>query len=133
MNTKLLVGFLGALLLVVGCVKTVNERHTAGVPWVKDTVTGHYERPLDQVFDAAKEVIGSNGKLLNESVIHAGETNVVKTAQGKVNDRTVWVRVENADPNVTGVSVQTRTPGGGSDINLAHEIEKQIALKLATH
>jgi hypothetical protein len=28
------------------------------------------------------------------------------------------------------VTVQTRTPGGGSDIDLAHEIEKQIALKL---
>jgi hypothetical protein len=28
------------------------------------------------------------------------------------------------------VTVQTRTPGGGSDIDLAHELEKQIALKL---
>ena len=131
MKTKLYMAVLGGLILAVGCVKTVNNRTTAGVPWVKDTVTGHYERPLDQVFDAAKEVVTANGKLLNESVIHGAETNLVKTAQGKVNDRTVWVRVESADPNVTAVSVQTRTPGGGSDINLAHEIEKQIALKLA--
>jgi hypothetical protein len=129
MNTKLVVGLLGVLILVAGCVKTVSDRHTAGVPWVKDTVTGHYERPLDQVYDAAKEVVKTNGRLLNESVIHA-ETNVVKTVQGKVNDRTVWVRVEQADPNVTAVAVQTRTPGGASDINLAHELEKQIALKL---
>jgi hypothetical protein len=130
MKTKFCAAVVGALILVIGCVKTVNERHTAGVPWVKDTVTGHYERSLDQVFDAAKEVVKANGRLLNESVIHA-ETNVVKTAEGKINDRTVWVRVEAAEPNVTGVSVQTRTPGGGSDINLAHEVEKQIALRLA--
>jgi hypothetical protein len=57
-------------------------------------------------------------------------TNVVKTVEGKVNQRTVWVRIEAIDPKVTAVTVQTRTPGGGSDIDLAHEIEKQIALKL---
>ena len=130
MKKKIFLALFGAGLLSAGCVSTVNDRHTAGVPFVKDSVQGRYERPLDQVFDAAKEVVKANGRLLNESVIH-GETNVVKTAEGKINDRTVWVRVEAAEPNVTGVSVQTRTPGGGSDINLAHEVEKQIALRLA--
>jgi hypothetical protein len=31
---------------------------------------------------------------------------------------------------VTEVIVQTRTAGGGADLDLAHELEKQIALKL---
>jgi hypothetical protein len=54
----------------------------------------------------------------------------VKTVEGKVNQRTVWVRVEAVDPKVTEVTVQTRTPGGLSDIDLAHQLEKEIALKL---
>ncbi len=76
-----------------------------------------------------KEVVKFNGTLVNESILY-GETNAVKTVEGKVNQRTVWVRVEAVDPKVTAVVVQTRTPGGGSDLPLAHEIEKQIALKL---
>ena len=38
--------------------------------------------------------------------------------------------LENFTQDDEGVTVQTRTSGGGSDIDLAHEIEKQIALKL---
>lgn len=96
---------------------------------MKDTVYGNYEKPLDQVFEAAKEVIRFNGALLNEGIVH-NETNMVKTVTGRVNQRSVWVRVEQLEPKITGVSVQTRTQGGGTDLNLAHEIEKQIALKL---
>ncbi len=100
-----------------------------GVPFIKDSVEGHYERPLDQVYDAAKEVVKFNGTLVSESILHT-ETNMVKTVEGKVNQRSVWIRVEAMDPKVTGVAVQTRTKGGGTDIDLAHELEKQIALKL---
>ena len=129
MKIMILVSLLGALLVGVGCVKTVAGRNTGGVPFIKDTVEGRYERPLDEVFKAAKDVIIANGVLSNESILH-GETNTVRTAEGKVNLRTVWVRVEGVEPKVTAVAVQTRTQGGGSDIDLAHEIEKQIALKL---
>jgi hypothetical protein len=55
---------------------------------------------------------------------------MVKTVTGKINQRSVWIRVEQLEPKVTGVTVQARTQGGGSDLNLAHEVEKQIALKL---
>jgi hypothetical protein len=129
MKEKFFLLLLGATLITVGCVSTVNDRHTAGVPFIKDRVEGRYERPLDQVYDAAKEVVKFNGALVNESILHT-ETNMVKTVEGKVNQRTVWVRVEALDPKITGVAVQTRTSGGGSDLDLAHEIEKQIALKL---
>ena len=129
MKTSLSVLLLGAILVAAGCVRTVSERSTFGVPGIKDRVEGRYERPLDEVFKAAKDVIIANGVLNNESILH-GETNTVKTAEGKINLRTVWVRVEGVEPKVTAVSVQTRTQGGGSDIDLAHEIEKQIALKL---
>jgi hypothetical protein len=129
MKQKLFLIALGAAILSAGCVGTVTGRHTGGVPFVKDTVEGRYERPVDQVFEAAKEVVKFNGTLVNESILH-NETNTVKTVEGKVNQRNVWVRVEAADPKITAVSVQTRTLNGGSDVDLAHEIEKQIALKL---
>lgn len=117
------------VLAGAGCVSTVDERTAAGVPFIKDRVQGRYERTVDQVASAAKEVIKSNGVLVNESILY-NQTNAVKTIEGKVNQRTVWVRIEAIDPKITAVTVQSRTPGGGSDIDVAHEIEKQIALKL---
>ena len=44
--------------------------------------------------------------------------------------RTVWVRIEEADPKVSKVTVQVRTNGGGADIELASEVDKRIALQL---
>jgi len=129
MKLKIFVSSIGAALLLAGCVGTVTGGKTPGVPFVKDTMEGRYERPLDQVFEAAKEVVKFNGTLVNESILH-NETNMVKTVEGKVNQRSVWVRVEATEPKVTTVVVQTRTVNGGSDIDLAHEIEKQIAIKL---
>ena len=129
MKEKIFLSLIGESLIGAGCVPTVTGRTSVGVPFIKDSVEGYYERPLDQVYDAAKEVVKFNGALVNESILHT-ETNMVKTVEGKVNQRSVWIRVEAMDPKVTGVAVQTRTKGGGTDIDLAHEIEKQIALKL---
>jgi hypothetical protein len=101
------------------------------VPFIQDTINDRYNRPLDEVHKAAIEVIKFNGTLVNESIMHT-ETNMVKTVEGRINQRNVWVRVEQEDPKTTLVKVQTRTPGGVSDIDLAHEVSKQIALKLVT-
>ena len=57
---------------------------------------------------------------------------LVKTVEGRINQRNVWVRVEQVDPKVTSVKVQTRTPSGGADLDLAHQVEKEIALKLVS-
>ncbi len=121
-------GLLGVLLVGAGCVSTVTDRSTGGVPFVKDSVQGRYERPVDQIFQAAKEVVNSMGAVGNETILY--QTNVVKTITGKVNQCNVWIRVEPEDAKITAVTVQARTPGGRGDMDLAHEIEKQIALKL---
>ncbi len=130
MNTKILAILFGTAILAVGCISTVNQRTTPGVPFIKDKITGRYQRSVDQCFTAAKEVVSSLGTLVNESTLY-NQTNTVKTVEGKVNQRSVWVRIEPVDQTITQVVVQTRTPGGGSDLDLAAEIEKQIALKLA--
>jgi hypothetical protein len=133
MNTKIFAGLFGLAILAVGCVSTVTGGKTAAVPFVKDKIESRYERPPEQVFQAAKEVIAYNGALVTEGTLF-GQTNAmggsVKTIEGKVNQRTVWVRIEQVDPKVTAVAVQTRTSAGGTDIDLAAEIDKQIALKL---
>jgi hypothetical protein len=132
MKTRILVVMVGALMVVSGCVNTVDGRKTAGVPWIKDSIEGRYERPPEEIVRAAKEVISRIGVVNNEGTIYVqdNQTGHVRTVEGKVNQRSVWVRIETISPTVTAVTVQTRTRGGGTDIDLAHQIDKEIALKL---
>ena len=115
----------GLAALVSGCVSTVDGRSQAGMPFIKDKVEGRYERPAAQVFEAAKQVLAYNGTLTAENTIN-------KSLEAKVNQNSVFVKVDEIDSAkpVTGVTVQTRAKGGGTDLDLAHEIEKEIALKL---
>src|SRR5437867_3169192 len=129
-NFAALIGIVTVVLGLVGCIATQDGKHQAGVPFVNDSLEGRYERPPDQVYDAAKAVLLYNGTLINESRLHTS-TNAVQTLEGKVNQRTVWIRIEALDPKITSVVVQARTKGGWKDINLVHELEKQIALKLS--
>jgi hypothetical protein len=76
-------------------------------------------------------VIKFNGAIARESILNPG-ANQVKTIEAKVNGRNVWVRVEPVDTKVTSVTVQVRTKGGGSDLELTQELQKQIAVRLAT-
>jgi hypothetical protein len=131
MKTKIFfaAGAAAVILAVAGCVDTVTNKQTIGIPLVRDSVEGRYERSVDQVFQAALGVMQHAGTLVSEATLH-GQTNTVKTIEAKVNQRNVYVRVESVAPNITGVAVQTRTPGGATDIGLAHELEKEIALAL---
>lgn len=136
MKIKLLAVVAGIACLAVlgtGCVSTVSGGSTVGVPFTKDRIEARYQRPLDDVYDAAKQVIQNKGVLVNETILH-GQTNavnnIVKTIEGHVNQSTVWVRVAQVEPKVTDVTVQARTVNGGSDIDLAAQIDKQIALNL---
>lgn len=126
---NLILGVAALSVLAAGCVRTVNDRKTAAMPFVKDKVEARYERPVAQVHDAAKQVIQFNGTLLRDSSL-LGNSNTTFAVEGKVNQRTVWVRVEAIEPRLTLVQVQARTGAGLTDIDLVHEIDKQIALRL---
>jgi hypothetical protein len=106
-----------------GCYKTMDNRSKMGVPFKKDRISGQYERNIDQVQAAARSVIGYNGTAISDDVIN-------RVLVGKIDTRTVYVKLTELEPNLTGVTVQARTKGGGADIDLAAEIEKQIALNL---
>ena len=113
-------------VLLTGCVSTVDGHMKMGVPLVKDKIESKYQRGIPQLIAAAKVVLARNGTLVSDDTIN-------NTVTARVDTRTVWVKVTEVDPNVSGVTVQARTKGGAPDVDLASEIDKQIALHLATN
>jgi hypothetical protein len=130
MKTKMLLALLGGLVLVAGCVSTVDDRHAFALAPGKDKFENRYERPVDQVYAAALQVVKASGVIERESVVSPGP-NAVRTIEAKVNGRSVWVRVEPVDAKVTAVTLQVRTSGGGTDQDLAQQLTNQIGIKLA--
>jgi hypothetical protein len=130
MNKIIFAALVGTALITGGCVKTVSDTHAPAVWFGKDRVEGRYERGIDQVYRAAFTVIGKNGVVVTEYIPH-DTSNGVRSLMGKVNDCKVWVRVASEDdPKITSIVVEARTKWGNSNIELAHELEKEIALQL---
>lgn len=130
MKNIIFAAFVAVAVIGTGCVKTVSGTHTFASSIGKDSVGGRYQRSVDQVYQASVSVIQANGVLLTEFIPH-DDTNTVRSLQGRVNERNVWIRVEAVDPRVTAVDVEARTKWGLRDIELVHELEKEIALQLA--
>jgi hypothetical protein len=120
----------GAAVITAGCVHTVSDTNALATTWSQDSVSGRYERSVDQVYQASISVIQQNGVILTEFIPH-DTTNTVRSLQGRVNDMKVWVRVTGVDTKVTQVDVEARSKWGLSDVDLSHELEKEIALQLA--
>jgi hypothetical protein len=118
-----------AVLSGAGCYKTKEGRYRAGMPFSKDTIESRYERPVDQVYQAAKATMEYNGALTAEGSTASGDT-AARTLTGKVNNRSLWVQVDEVEPRITRVQVQARKGVGRGDVDLAAEIDKQIALRL---
>ena len=115
-------------LITAGCVGTVSGSYAPGFP-TKDSVVGRYQRPLDQVYSAAIQVVNNNGVLLTEFIPH-DTTNTVRAVKARIDKEDVFIRVEAVDPQITQITVQARTTMGG-DVEEAHELEKEVALQLA--
>lgn len=130
MKMKFLAAVAGAGMAigVVGCVGTVSGTHTAGF-YVTDSVQGRYQRSLDDVYNAAVQVVHNNGVLDTEYIPH-DTTNTVRALEATIDKEKIYMRVEAVDPQITQVTVQARTTMGG-DVDEAHELEKEIALILA--
>jgi len=111
--------------VATGCQSTPDGRKRAGVPFVKDTIQSRYQRPVAQIFAATRQVLELNGTL-------TGENTISSTLEAKVDNRNVIVTVDEVEPGVSRVLVEARRKGGAADIDLAAEIDKQIALRLAT-
>jgi hypothetical protein len=130
MRITILLGLMATLIISTGCVSTASGTKTAAVPLVRDSVEGRYERPVPQVYEAAKEVMRFNGQLTREVTRYTDDGVTVMALEGMVQDRKIFMGVKQEDQSVTSIKVQVRTSAGGTDLSLAHELEKQVALKL---
>ena len=130
MKTKILMAFAAIALMTAGCVTTVSDTKVPGNPVGRDAVAGRYQRPVDEVYRAAIQVINNDGTLLTEYIPH-DTTNTVRAFMGRVNENKVWMRVEAVDPQITQITVEARTKWGNQDLDMAHELEKEVALQLA--
>lgn len=111
--------------ILTGCYSTLDGRSKMGTPaFVKsDKIVSKYARSLDEVHAAARKVIEYNGVL-------TGDDRVINTLTGIIDTSMVQVRMESLEEGVTQVVVMARTKNGGTDLPLAAEIDKQIALQL---
>ena len=127
MKLKILISFavLAVSVLLTGCVSTVDGHMKMGMPLVKDTIQSRYQFPVAKLVKAAQAVLANNGTLVSNDTIN-------NTITARVDTRTVWVKVTEIDAQISGVVVQVRTKSGAADVDLASEIDKQIALQLAT-
>lgn len=108
-----------ALLTSTGCYSTQDGRVKAGVPFSKDSITSRYEAPMARIHDAAIAVIKKNGTITNDDKI----TNVI---QGMVDGNRVWIKLDDSEPKLTKITIQVRGGGGGANVDLASEMDKQI-------
>jgi hypothetical protein len=124
-NSFWLLTILALAFVAGGCVSTVDNRKMAGNPLVKDKIIRVYERPVLATWAAAKDVLAANGTIIHEDVMQS-------TLTAKIDTRTVLVKVEAVDAKMSRVTTQVRTRMRNSDLDLGGEIDKQIALRLAT-
>lgn len=129
MNIKKLALLVAAAMNLVlwgsGCVSTVDGHMKPGMPFTRDKIVSRYERTYSQVNSAAKTVLTHNGVMI-------GDDSIKRTLSAKVNNRTVWVKLDEIEPNLIQVTTQVRTKAGMADVELSSEIDKQIALQLAS-
>lgn len=107
----------------LGCYSTPEGRFKPGVPLAKDTLEYRFQRPVSEIFGASKEVLKFNGTLTGENTIN-------NSLIARIDTRTVWVQVDEVEPQVSRVRVTARKKAGTPDIDLASEVATQIALRL---
>lgn len=112
-----------ASLLLTGCVETVDGRHRAGVPFIKDRIEGSYNRPATEVLAAAREVLKQQGSLTSED-------NVRSSLQGVVEKANIWMAVTSVEKG-SRLVVQARR-NGIADLELAAHLEKSVGIRLAS-
>ncbi len=129
MKTVIKLALLGMACGVVGCVNTVTQTHPGPGPAYRDRVEARYQKPVDQVFEASKRALTTYGNITTEGKVLA-TTNDVRVIEGLVNGRSIYMRVEQIDPQVTSAIVQVRTGFGGTDLRVATDLVQRIAVEL---
>jgi hypothetical protein len=118
------VGWVGLVMLAAACHTTLEGRLKPGFPG-KDTIVSRYEVPYNQVYEAAKAVLKDTGTLVSDD-------QVSKVLRARIDTNTVWVKLDDNEPQMTTMSVEARTSGGVPNVDLASELDKRIYGRLIT-
>jgi len=109
-----------------GCVETLDNRHRATWnPVGKDRVEGRYDRSPAEIWAATEDVLKHQGTVV-------GKDTLKNVLEASVDERTIWVKIDEFDTKTTRVLVQAHTKGGLPDLEMAGFIKEQIAIRLAT-
>ncbi len=119
----------GATLVVAGCVGTVTQDKPGNLPAYRDRFESQFDRPANQVFEAAKRAFNSYGNITRESTSPPGP-NQLCFIEGTLNQYRVWMRVEGVSASATKMVVQIRAPMGGTSREMANELQKRTAFEL---
>ena len=111
MKTKIFALLAGVVVIAAtGCVSTVSGTKSPAIWFGRDTVSGRYERSLDQVYQAAVAAITTDGVIITEYVPH-DTTNSTRALYGRG-----LAKIRKGDRN-----------GAATDINAAKAIRSDIA------
>lgn len=111
------------LTLSNGCTNVPGKGSRFKVPFIKNGFVSRYERSPDQVREAALKVLATQGQLTMNDVVNS-------QIAARVDNRDVVVYIQSIESGITEVITQIHNKWGGTDLNLAREIDKQIALQL---
>ena len=91
----------------------------------RDKVQSLYDRPVREVLAATRDVLAYNGVITSEDTVRL-------TFEANVDQRRVWVKIEQQEARLTMLVIQCRGKGGGTDLDLAMFLDKQVAVRLAS-
>lgn len=114
-----------AATLFTACVKTVDGRSTGSLSMKRDKVQSLYDRPVREVLAATRDVLAYNGVITSEDTVRL-------TFEANVDQRRVWAKIEQQEAKLTLLIIQCRGKGGGTDLDLAMFLDKQVAVRLAS-
>jgi hypothetical protein len=118
------VGWVCLAMLLGACHTTLDGRLKPGLPG-KDTIVSRYEVSYNELYEAAKAVLKDTGTLVSDD-------QVSKVLRARVDTNTVWIKLDDSEPNITTMSVEVRTSGGAPHVEMASEIDKRIYGRLIT-
>lgn len=123
-------GFSGIFVLFVliatmtsGCYTSDSGKVRFGVPFIKDSFPSRYERSAEQVREAALQVLESMGQLTMNDYVNS-------VIEARVDTKWVTVTIQPIESGITQVITEVRSRSGLGNLDLAREIDKQIALQL---
>jgi hypothetical protein len=119
----------GLALGLTGCVSKVTQDNPDRPPAYRDRIEAQYQQPAQKVFEAAKRAFNRFGNITVES---SSVSSAVQMCfiEGTINQDKVYIRIEGTSSSAAKMIVQIRAPMGGTNLQVANELQKQTELEL---